>query len=183
MKQQILWVLAAVALSVLASYTFLTLKTGTHEHHDAHESAPATKEHLHDGEKHEEESSKGHSEEHILISSMQRFQWFGNKLWFAGNAENWELAGFYTHELEEVAEEVIEAKITDDGANISDLMSKIAMPNIENLEKAVKSKDKNAFLEHYKMLINTCNSCHQTAGKPFIKIKTPEKPIADMQDF
>jgi hypothetical protein len=177
MKQPLSWLLLALAAMLIASNLFFMKKIGEIENKVLTESKPET------AITNEKADKTAHEDEHILIASMQRFQWFGNKLFFAGSAENWDLANFYTHELEEVAEEVIKSNITDDGANISALMGELAVPKIEAVEKAVKQKDKKAFLENYKLLINTCNTCHQAAGKPFIKIKEPEKPASEMQEF
>lgn len=46
-------------------------------------------------------------------------------------------------------------------------------PQIEDLEKVVKEKNKEEFIKEYELLTATCNSCHQLNEHPFIEIAVP----------
>lgn len=127
--------------------------------------------------------SKKEPGEHDLLGTMQQYQRFSTKLWFAGDAQNWELADFYTHELEEATEELIVNKVTYEGFNISELAENVIEPSIEKIEEGVKQKDQVLFLEGYDLLIQSCNSCHQATHHGFIKIIKPINPAIFNQDF
>lgn len=126
---------------------------------------------------------KQEEEHYELAVAMSRMQTYMQKLHFAGQHENWKLAQFYTHELEETMEDIIKHKVMDDGKDISDLVSKMAFPNIEKLEKTIKSEDKVSFVEGYQLLLRSCNNCHIASNHEFIKIMTPKNEEAINQDF
>ncbi len=109
-----------------------------------------------------------------LINQMSFMQYFGTKLYFAGIEENWELADFYSHELEETAEDVVDANFEYHGYDISQLLEAMLYPAIESLEEAIDAKDLDLFKNNYQTLLNSCNACHAATGYPFLKMKTPE---------
>ena len=107
----------------------------------------------------------------IAMAWIQRWT---DKLGRAADAGHWELAGFYLHEIEETADELIAAGvIEEDGTNISELMKTMLMPAVESLEEAVAAQDLGPFVTHYTTFINTCNDCHVAAKHPFIKVTHP----------
>lgn len=128
----------------------------------------------HDGEAHEH---------HELVESMGHMQRYMNKLWFAGEAEHWELADFYTHELEETMEELIEGEIKEDEHNISVLVETMTLPSLERLEEVLKTKDGSAFEGEYLGLVNACNSCHQVTEHAFIQLQKPTTPAFTNQVY
>lgn len=130
-----------------------------------------------DTEEHHEE------EEYELGEAMTKLHIYLNKLWFAGKNNNWELAAFYTHELEEGLESIVKAKVEEDGLNISQLAQAMTAQPLSALEEAVKAKDVALFEAKYVDLMNTCNACHQAAKHGFIRLKVPHTPMLDNQDF
>ncbi len=131
-------------------------------------------------EKIETENEQEHYELAIVMARMQTYM---QKLHFAGQNENWKLAQFYIHELEETMEDIIDHKVTDDGKDISSLVKTMAFPNIEKLEKTIESQDKTSFVEGYQLLLRSCNNCHVTSNHEFIKITTPKNEEFINQDF
>lgn len=132
----------------------------------------------------DEDVEDGEVEEHHEIAeSMGNMQRYMNKLWFAGSASNWELADFYTHEIEETMEELIEEKIEDEGHNISVLVETMAVPSLEKLEEALASRDPNAFEDLYSGLVNSCNACHQVTEHAFVQITVPSTPAFSNQKY
>lgn len=131
-------------------------------------------------EEHSEEEEHGH---HELVESMGHMQRYMNKLWFAGKATNWELADFYTHELEETMEVLIHGEIEEDGHNISVLIETMAIPSLESLEDVLKNKDSGSFEGEYLGLVNACNSCHQVTEHAFLKIQEPSSPAFTNQVY
>lgn len=115
--------------------------------------------------------------------AMVQVQTYHAKLYFAGAAKNWELASYYTHELEEALEDVEKLHPEHEGIKIAELIKAMALPQIENVEKAVEQKDAVAFSAAFEKLTTTCNQCHQAAGKPIIRIKVPQNTGLPNQDF
>lgn len=111
-----------------------------------------------------------------MMNSIQRYHL---KLWFAGQNENWDLADFELHELEEVFEMIEEYKAGKDYIP----MIPTIYPAIENLEVAIKAKDKNSFEKNYLHLTNTCNTCHKSTGHPYVVIKIPQENPYSNQSF
>ena len=122
-------------------------------------------------------------EHHELAEYMQHLQWYSNKLYFSGMAGNKELSEFYLHELEEVMEEIIDAKIIDEGKSISTLMQTYGLNQLERVADQMPQASQEEFKEQYHSLIESCNSCHVVSDHRFIKIIEPTVPIADNQSF
>ena len=101
---------------------------------------------------HEQQSAEAanyHVEEESipLIYHMSFISRYAKKLYFAGEAENWELADIYNHEIEEISEGIVESGEMHDGINISGLMESILLPQIEQLEEAIDIGDREMFLD------------------------------------
>ena len=127
---------------------------------------------------------KGGEEEHYeLAITMSRMQIHFNKLWFAGKQNNWELAGFYVHELEEALEDIIEHKVEDDGVDISSLAKTMTGSPLHELEENVKSRELEGFVTAYDKMMTTCNNCHQASNHGFIRVKQPDMPAIGNQVF
>lgn len=110
---------------------------------------------------------------------MSRIQVFHEKLGLSGEHENWDLADFYIHELEETVEELGEAKKDREELKLLFTLTQ----QIELIEKAVDNKDVVAFKDSFLQLTNTCNSCHVAAGFDYIVIKEPTENNFSNQDF
>ncbi|MEM7368304.1 MAG: hypothetical protein AAF587_06850 [Bacteroidota bacterium] len=129
-------------------------------------------------------SSVPHDEdEAILLDAMDRFQRFGSKLWFAGEYENWELASFYVHEIEEVIEELESSNILEEGQDIAELASRLPAPALMAVEKGIHAQDRVQFQQGYHRLVSACNACHVATKKPFIQIGIPHKGSMANQVF
>ena len=56
------------------------------------------------------------------------------------------------------------------GTPVSKMIELIAMAPIEEVGKAVAAKDRVRFAAAYDKLTAACNTCHQSANRPFIVI-------------
>jgi len=130
-----------------------------------------------------ESHEKHEGDEYPILETMGYYQRFSHKLYLAGKNSNWELADFYTHELEEVSEELIDADVIHDGYNISNLSKEMLLPKIEKVEEAIRKKDEVLFLENYDLMLSGCNLCHQATKHSFIRIITPNDSSVWNQDF
>lgn len=118
-----------------------------------------------------------------LADIMEKLQRHSNKLYFAGRAQNWDLAAFYLEEIEETVKGIEKKDIMEGQINISGLMQGLILPEVEQLEAAVQRKDSQLFQKQYGALTSSCNACHVTANHPYIVIQPPQVAVMDNQRF
>lgn len=111
-----------------------------------------------------------------LGETMGYLQRYADKLWFAADAGNWDLAGYYRDELAETAEDVAGAHVVKDGIEVSKTLQLMLPPALKSVGEAVATHNSALFRERYQGLIGTCNACHQAAKHPFIHIVVPAGP-------
>jgi hypothetical protein len=88
------------------------------------------------------------------------------KLWFAGDASNWPLADYEIDHLKDGFDDV--AKLLG-----GDIVRQHVGGAISRLEKAIESKDHEAFVSAFDGLSAGCNACHHTLDHAFIVIQRP----------
>lgn len=103
------------------------------------------------------------------------------KLWYAGTNENWKLAEFEIHEIEETFEKISE--LHGDRYKAGQLIPALVLPFLESTRDAAQNNDLPAFKERYGQLTAGCNSCHVDTGFEFIIIRTPSEPGFPNQQF
>jgi len=101
------------------------------------------------------------------------------KLWFAGENENWKLADFEIHEIEETMEDLMNYQSDREESKMIEILN----PAIEGIEDAIEQKDPELFKRSYISLTNACNKCHQATGYEFNRVKVPEISNFSNQDF
>lgn len=128
------------------------------------------------GQNHLSEESIGVTEtdEIPLIYHMSFISRYTKKLFFAGKAENWELADIYSHEIEEISEDIVARGERHDGVDISQLVDTMLLPRVEEVEDAIDSGDRDMFLERYNVMIQTCNQCHTASDYGAVQVTVPE---------
>lgn len=117
-----------------------------------------------------------------LIGLMGSLQLFMHKAGLSIQFSNYELADFYAHEIEETLEAVGEVEEYD-GFAIGQLSDAMLEPMVEKFGEALDSKSKDAALEAYANVINSCNACHQVTDHSFIKIEDRSDLNIYMQNF
>ena len=100
------------------------------------------------------------------------------KLWFAGQAQNWELADYELDELEEGFADVVKYHPThkDVQLPISELVPKIMDLPLKQLRAAIEKRDPVAFAGAYDAVTAGCNSCHQATRFGFNVVRRPSDP-------
>jgi len=118
-----------------------------------------------------------------LIDFMITIQNHHAKLWYAGNASNWELADYQVDELKETLEDA--GKLIPDykGVPVRSMIDNLAMPPIEAIESAIKAKDRTKFVAGYDKLTDACNNCHLGSKRGFIVIQRPTGVAFPNQSF
>jgi hypothetical protein len=118
-----------------------------------------------------------------LADLMLLVQFRHAKLWLAGQASNWELANFAIHEIEEGLEEAGRLHPTYKDAPIGKMIEDTIKAPIEELENAVKARNRTTFDKAYDRLTDACNACHQASNHAFIVIRRPAGSPFPNQSF
>ena len=110
---------------------------------------------------------------------MSSIQVHHNKLWFAGQNDNWNLADFEVTEIKETLE-AIEMYQTE-----REESKKIGMlkPALDSVDVAIRQKNAAMFRSSYVLLTATCNNCHRSVNFEFNVVKVPDNPPFSNQDF
>lgn len=110
---------------------------------------------------------------------MSGIQTHHAKLWFAGQNQNWALADFEIHEIEESLDDI--RKFCSDRPEIK----AIAMINtpMDSVSNAIQQKDPQLFKHSFILLTNTCNNCHKATDHSFNVVTIPTSLPVVNQDF
>ncbi|HEY6062836.1 MAG TPA: hypothetical protein VIV35_04460 [Chitinophagaceae bacterium] len=110
---------------------------------------------------------------------MSGIQTHHAKLWFAGQNQNWPLADFEVHEIQESLDAI--RKYCSDRPE----MKAIGMidPAIDSVNNAIQQKDTELFRNSFILLTNTCNKCHRSTGHGFNVVIVPTGLPVVNQDF
>lgn len=117
-----------------------------------------------------------------LGQQMLELQIRHDRLWWAGDAGNWNLAYYMVSELGEALRGIEQ---TNGDApelqpeKLSEIMPSIMDPAIRTVQEALAKKDKAAFAKAYDQLSASCNACHAMAGAGFLHIQRPKTPLLD----
>jgi len=97
------------------------------------------------------------------------------KLWFAGQAENWELAAYELDELGEGFDDVVKFHPTHKDSPVApkDAIPRIVTEPLTELRTVVDRKDVRAFAQAYDALTAACNNCHRATNFGFNAVQTP----------
>ena len=114
---------------------------------------------------------------------MGRIQVDHAKLWLAGEARNWELAGYQLSELKEVFSDVQDLVPRYHNIPVGDMIDAIITGTVTELEGAIAGRDFNKLSASFDSLTAACNSCHQAANRGFIIIRRPAQSNFSNQDF
>jgi hypothetical protein len=115
------------------------------------------------------------------IMSLQQMRHL--KLWFAGQAKNWALAGYEIDELVEGFDDVIKFFPVKDDMQIAPMVVNTVQPVLPQVKKAIEARDEAKFAAAFDKLTAACNACHQSANHAFIVIQRPTTSPYTNQSF
>jgi hypothetical protein len=110
---------------------------------------------------------------------MSGIQTHHAKLWFAGQNQNWPLAGFEVHEIQEALNDL--QKFCSDRPEVKAMG--MINPPIDSVNNAIQQKDLQLFKSSFILLTNTCNKCHQATEHGFNVVTIPTNLPVVNQDF
>lgn len=105
------------------------------------------------------------------------------KLWFAGQAGNWPLAGYELDELKEGFEDIVKYHATHDEVPTGTMATAVIDGEVAALNKAIEAKNRKQFAAGFDKLTAACNACHQSAKHAFIVVRRPSANPYTNQSF
>src|SRR5262245_1811227 len=118
-----------------------------------------------------------------LLEVMMATQSHHAKLWYAGNARNWELADYQVDELKEGLEDAAKQIPDYKGVPIGSMIESLMMPPIAEVAAAIKAQDRTKFVAAYDKVTAACNACHNGSKRGFIVIQRPAGAAFPNQAF
>jgi hypothetical protein len=106
------------------------------------------------------------------------------KLWFAGEAENWDLAAYETDELVEGFEDIVRFHPTHKMSPVPlrQIVPQFTDEPVRALRSAIEHRDQAAFTAAYDSLTQACNGCHQATEFSFNVVERPSSnPYANQR--
>jgi hypothetical protein len=101
------------------------------------------------------------------------------KLWFAGQNQNWPLADFEVHEIQESLDDI--RKFCNDRPESKSIG--MIIPAIDSVNNAVQQKNLTLFKSSFILLTNTCNNCHKATEHSFNVVTIPANLPVVNQEF
>ena len=107
------------------------------------------------------------------------------KLWWAGSAGNWDLAGYELDELEEGFADVVRYHPThkDSPVPLSEEVPELTGAPLKALRAAIAGSDSPGFERAFDGLTAACNACHQATKFGFNVVRRPTVNTFANQDF
>jgi hypothetical protein len=105
------------------------------------------------------------------------------KLYYAGQAKNWQLAAFQINELRGALARIGRTIPNYRNNNVDNAVALIFADKLKAVDAAVKSADLAQFNRAYGEMTTACNDCHKTMEHAFLVIKVPESGNYPDQEF
>lgn len=105
-----------------------------------------------------------------LADAMGQLQRYLHKYSLAVEAQNYELASFYFHEVEASADGIKQNIPGYGGYNIKQFMTLMFDPTLEPVETALANKNWDEVRTKTINLVDACNSCHNATAHGFVKV-------------
>jgi hypothetical protein len=118
---------------------------------------------------------------------MMDVQWHWTNLWFAGQAKNWPLAQYYFNESRNHIQWFVKKSPTLRSAgpdreevNIEGIFEGIDTSSLNDVKTAIAKKDSAQFASTYRIMLESCYSCHKSAGRPYLRPMIPTTQVQSM---
>lgn len=108
---------------------------------------------------------------------------FAANMWFAGQKQNWPLAGYYLNETRNRIRWEVQLNPGPKGADGNPVDMQSIFDGIDNgtlprVRKAIEAKDGRQFEAAYRSMLEDCYSCHKAALRPYLR---PMVPVSGAQ--
>jgi hypothetical protein len=105
------------------------------------------------------------------------------RLYYAGQAKNWQLAAFQANELRGALARIGRTIPNYRNINVDTAVAAIFAGKLAAVNDAIKAGDEAQFTTAYREMTTACNDCHKGMEHPFLVIKMPEDGNFPDQDF
>ena len=105
------------------------------------------------------------------------------KLWYAGQAKNWTLAGFELNELRDALGRIGRTIPKYRTFSFDATVSSIFVDKMKAVDAAIRAGNAMQFNAAYADMTESCNTCHQGMDHPFLVIKVPDAAFYPDQIF
>jgi hypothetical protein len=109
-------------------------------------------------------------------------------LWFAAREQNWPMADFYASETKSHlrwAVRIIPVRkdLAGRDVDLRAILEAVENSSLKDVLDAVKAKDQPRFEKAYRVMLESCYSCHQASGKPYLHPHVPDRPDVHILDL
>jgi hypothetical protein len=108
-----------------------------------------------------------------LGDQMNALQLRHAKLWFAGAANNWELAAFELEEIQENLDRIARWHADNKEIPLAPSIKAYTQQGRYALDQSIRQRDATTFAAAFDRFTQGCNQCHQAAQHGFIVIQRP----------
>jgi len=119
--------------------------------------------------------------------AMQDAGYHFENLWFAGDKQNWPLAGYYLRKTQsylELAVRIKPVRKTQAGdVNLKGILDAVNNGLLAQVDQAITNKDVAAFKTAYRQTIEGCNACHSACERSYIRLQVPTAPSTTIIHF
>jgi hypothetical protein len=105
------------------------------------------------------------------------------KLYYAGQAKNWTLAGFQLNELRAALARIGRTIPTYRRIEVDAAVASIFADKLKAVDAAIKAADVAQFTAAYGEMTGACNACHAGMEHPFLVMKVPDAANYPDQEF
>ena len=105
------------------------------------------------------------------------------KLYYAGQAKNWTLAGFQLNELRAALARIGRTIPTYRRIEVDGAVASIFADRLKAVDAAIKAADVAQFTAAYAEMTGACNACHAGMEHPFLVMKVPDAANYPDQEF
>ena len=111
----------------------------------------------------------------LMIATIQPRH---ERLWRAGQDENWDFAAYELGNLHGAFNRLGRAHPTEHDTSLPEMITSVTEQPFKELSTAIQSKDGVAFAKAYADLTDACNSCHQALNHGVVTIRIPSRTSA-----
>jgi len=118
---------------------------------------------------------------------MKDIAYHFSNLWFAAQAQNWPLAGFYLNETRSHLRWAVRIRpvrrTTSGELDLRGILDGLDRSLLTGVQRTIEARDLPAFSKAYRDTLAGCYACHQASEKPYLRLRVPEAPEGRMIDF
>jgi len=109
------------------------------------------------------------------------------KVWFAAEKRNWTLAGFFLNQTLSSLRWAVRIRpvrpVKEGEIDLQAILEAIESSALSDLRRAIVDQSPKAFDAAYRTTLETCNACHRSAERAFLRVRMPGTPGEGLLDL